>query len=283
MHRLLFVFFEVHASGIERGSGRGGHGHRIFGGHIESLADRRNRCGGDALGKIFVLDVGHVEGAQPALAHGGINVLAAQLQIEDVAGVLVAFLQLQLVFLVLAEIIGISDGVQVAAEDRLWLVALGKGHCLHALFAVGHPGKASEEVQEVGALQQKLRHPGVVITGSRDVAIGAVFRFRGAHGMRHKRAEGHAAETLSGNRLLAVVDPIATGILGTHHHRAGGADGRYFVSGDGAIDAQHVHVVAQHLKIVGRPVARHSAFVAQHGHALIGQHRQMAAKAGGYP
>ena len=115
------------------------------------------------------------------------------------------------------------------------------------------------------------------------MAIGTASRFPGPDGMGHIRTEGGAAEPFSGNGLLAIVDPVAVLVLGTYHHRAGRADRSHFVPSDRTVDAQHVHVVAQHLKIVGRPVARHSAFVAQHGHALIGQHGQMAAKAGGDP
>ena len=50
------------------------------------------------------------------------------------------------------------------------------------------------------------------------------------------------------------------------------------MSGDRPVDSQHEAIVAQDLKIVARPVARHQAFVVQHGLALISRHREMTSK-----
>ena len=48
------------------------------------------------------------------------------------------------------------------------------------------------------------------------------------------------------------------------------------MAGYGAVDAEHKAVVAKHLEIVSRPVAREQAFVVQHGLALVRHHREMA-------
>src|SRR5207244_5943916 len=85
------------------------------------------------------------------------------------------------------------------------------------------------------------------------------------------------------DRLLAVIDPIAILVLGTYNHRASRADRSDFFTGNGAVNAQHVHVIAKHLEIVLRVVTGHAAFVLQHGHSLVGGHRQMAAETRGRP
>src|SRR5262249_33451604 len=104
-----------------------------------------------------------------------------------------------------------------------------------------------------------------------------------AHGVGNIRAESLPAESLRGNGLLAVVKPVAVLVLRADYHRAGGADRRNFVAGDGAVNAQHVHVITQDLEVVFRPVARRGAFVLQHRPALVGGHGEMAAETTGGP
>ena len=55
------------------------------------------------------------------------------------------------------------------------------------------------------------------------------------------------------------------------------------MAGDGAVDAEHINVIAKNLEVVAGVVLREQAFVVQHGLASIGGHLQMAAKAGGRP
>ena len=63
----------------------------------------------------------------------------------------------------------------------------------------------AHEVHQVGAQQQQLRHPCIVISASRYVAIGAAFGFLSPDRMRNKRAEGLSAEALRRNGLLLVI------------------------------------------------------------------------------
>ncbi len=55
------------------------------------------------------------------------------------------------------------------------------------------------------------------------------------------------------------------------------------MAGDGAVNAEHVDVVAQNLKVVAGVIAGEQSFVVQHGAAGVGGHLQMAAEAGGRP
>ena len=131
--------------------------------------------------------------------------------------------------------------------------------------------------------KQELGHPGVVVVGGGDVAIAALLGFFGANGVRNECAEGLAGETRCGNGLLRVVEPVAVGVLRTDEDGAGRARGRDAMAGDGAVDAEHVDVVAKNLKVVAGVIARGEAFVVEHGLARVGGHLQMAAEAGGRP
>jgi len=78
------------------------------------------------------------------------------------------------------------------------------------------------------------------------------------------------AEAFGGNRLLRVVEPLAIGVLRTHHHRARRPRGRDAMAGNCTVHSKHVAIVAQHLKIIGSPVARgREAFVV----AAVGRFR----------
>src|SRR6185437_2294444 len=123
----------------------------------------------------------------------------------------------------------------------------------------------------------------VVVLLLRDVAINTLFGFLGADSMRHVGTERLAAESRRGDGLLLVIKPIALAILGADDNGTGGTGRRHSVSGYGPVDPEHVHVVAKDHEVVGGPIARHQAFIVQHGHALIGSHGQVTAKAAGRP
>ena len=55
------------------------------------------------------------------------------------------------------------------------------------------------------------------------------------------------------------------------------------MAGDGAVDTEHINVVAEDLKVVAGVVARGASFVVQHGAFGIGCHLQVATKAGRRP
>ncbi len=111
--------------------------------------------------------------------------------------------------------------LQVAANHGWWLVVFGDGHGLVAAFACGHVNVAAHEVQEIRALQEQLRHPGIVVVRAETwQSVQPLVSLR-AHGVRHEGAEGLSAEAFGGNRLLLVVEPVAVVVLRTHQHRAG--------------------------------------------------------------
>ena len=98
-----------------------------------------------------------------------------------------------------------------------------------------------------------------------------------------KSAERLAGEAGGGDGLLRVVEPLAIGVLRADEDGAGRARGRDAVIGDRAVDAQHIYVVAEDLKIVAGVVAGDGAFVVEHGAADVGGHLEMATETGGSP
>src|ERR1700735_662812 len=283
MDGLLFVPWFARTRGIE--SWRRGTGDRrgIFRADVKALAERRNRSGDGALGEILVINVRDVVHPEAAFAERGIEIFAAQLQIQNVAEVVVGLLQLAAARYVPLKILRVSDALQIAADDRGRLIVFGDDHSVESLRAIGDINVAAHEVQQVRALQQHLRHPGVVVVAIGNVAIVAGLGLLGAHSVRNKSAERSAAETFGGNGLLHVVEPIAILILRADQDRAGRAHRRDAMAGDGAVNAEHEAIVAQNLKIVGGPIAREETFVVQHRLALIGGHREMAAETIGRP
>ena len=156
---------------------------------------------------------------------------------------------------------------------------LGYGNCVVALLSTGDIDVAAHEVHEARTLDQYMRHPGIVISLRGDMAIGTAPRLFCADRVGHEGAEGLSAEAFRGDRLLLVVEPIAVRVLRAHQDGAGGANRRDSMASDGAVDSQHIDVIAQDLEVVGRPVARGDALVVKHGHLAIGSHFQMAPEA----
>src|ERR1051326_4403355 len=82
---------------------------------------------------------------------------------------------------------------------------------------------APEEIHEIGAFEQHLRHPRVVIILLRDMAVGAGFGLASAYRVGVVRIERLAAVALRRDGLLLVIDPLAVGILRTDYDGARGA------------------------------------------------------------
>ena len=278
MNRLLFVFGVVGASGIDGERRRTCDGGGIFRFYVEALAERGNRRCHCALGEVLVVDVCDIVRAESARAERGIEILTAKLDVENLAIVMIGFFQLAISREVLLIILRVCDALQIAANDGRGLVMLGDSNSIETFCAVGHINIAAHEIQQVGALKQYLRHPGVVVVAIRDVTIVAAFRFLSANRVWDKCAERSAAQALGGNRLLRVVNPVAILILRADENRARGANRGDTMAGYGAVDAEHEAVVTKHLEIISRPVARVQAFVVQHRFALVRHHREMAAK-----
>ena len=116
-----------------------------------------------------------------------------------------------------------------------------------------------------------------------NMAVAALFGFPGADGVGNESAVTLAGKSRRGDGLLLVIEPVAVRILRTYEDRATGTRGSDAMSGDGAVDAQHINVVAQDLEIVAGVVARHEAFVVEHGAFRVGGHLQVAAETGGRP
>src|SRR6266700_7214926 len=115
------------------------------------------------------------------------------------------------------------------------------------------------------------------------MAVGAGFGFLRSYRMRNEGAEGFSAEAFCGDSLLRVVEPVAVVVLRAYEHGASGPHGSHAVTSYSPVYTQSVHIVAQNLEVVGRPVARCEAFVVQHGFALVGRHGEVAAVAGRRP
>ena len=128
----------------------------IAGFEEETLAERGDGSGDDALGDVFDVDVGYVEDAEAALAHGGVEVFAAELEVEDAAagGWSYAVLEGAACLGYVAVVARVGELLQVAAEDGGGLGALGDGDCREAAVAVGDVDVLAHEVEEVGALHE---------------------------------------------------------------------------------------------------------------------------------
>src|SRR4051812_10995889 len=196
---------------------------------------------------------------------------------------LVRFAQLGFFSNMLTVALRIGDPMQVAADDRLRLITLGDRDSAQTLVAVGHVSKTAKLIQEVRPLYEQLCHPGIVVFAVGDMAVSAALGFFCADGVRNIRTERLSAEAFRGHRLLAVVEPIAVLALRAHHDRTRRAHRRNLVPGDGAINAEHVDVVAQDLEVVRGPVARSEAFVVQHRHLLVRGHGKVATEAARCP
>src|SRR4029077_16060612 len=115
---------------------------------------------------------------------------------------------------------------------------LRNGDSLKAAFAGSNKHIAPHEIHEVRALQQKLRHPGIVVLRPRYMTVRASLGFLPAHGMRHECRKGLSAEALGRNRLLLVVEPVALAVLRANLHGAGGTTRRHPMVGHRSIDSQ---------------------------------------------
>src|SRR5437016_5360531 len=86
-------------------------------------------------------------------------------------------------------LIGVGEAVQMAADNRLGLVAFGHRHCVDAASCFTNPGITSHEIDKVGSLHQQLRHQRVVVVVFRYVAVSASPGLFRADRMRNRCAE----------------------------------------------------------------------------------------------
>ena len=155
---------------------------------------------------------------------------------------------------------------------------------LETMVALGHVHVAPHEVDEVGSLQEHLRHPGVVAAVGRQMAVRASLRFALANTVREVWIESLSAQPLGGNRLLLRIEPFALRALRGNQHGARRAHRDNLAFFRRAVAAQHENVVAQHLIVVRGEVPRRGLTLAvQRRPVGIGCHRKVAAKATGHP
>ena len=285
------LFFVGHAHQLalvaqrrDRLVGGQGHAGGVARGHVGVLAQRRERRADDALRNALVGHRGHVVHAHAAGALGHEQVFAAHRDAarRALGRVVVGHGQLAAARQVRRMPVRIGVALQVAADHRLRLVPFGHLHRADALLGA-HPGVQADEVDEVGSLQQQLRHDGVVVVGFRQVAVGAGLGFGLALGVRVVRREGLAGEAAGGDRCLLHVDALAVGVGGRQHQGRARAHGRDLAARDGAGAAQREHVVAHHLRVVGGVVAGLAALVVKALGLPVRLDRQVAARAAGGP
>src|SRR3546814_5143837 len=87
----------------------------------------------------------------------------------------------------------ISDWSSDVCSSDL-LVPFGDAGRLEAVLH-SRPDVESDEIDEIGAEQQQLRHDRIIVVGGRQVAVAALLGFGPPYGMREMRREGLARET----------------------------------------------------------------------------------------
>src|SRR6185295_17908645 len=104
-----------------------------------------------------------------------------------------------------------------------------------------------------------------------------------SHGMRDMRVESLTGESFSRYCLLLRVDPFAGLVLRAHQDRGRRPHRSNAITGYGAVAPQHENIIAQHLVVVLRKVARLAAFVVTIGHLAVGLHREVTTETAGDP
>ena len=134
MDWLLFVIGKLLAKWIDTEGGWRCDGYSVLCGHEETLANGRDRRGGDALREAFVVDVGDVIDAKAAGPGSCVGVFAAGLHIEDIAFVAIVSGNLAAVRDELLVVVRIGDALEIAAINGLGLVMLSDGDGFEILY-----------------------------------------------------------------------------------------------------------------------------------------------------
>jgi len=181
---LLLVLGQADAQRIEGEGGGGDHARGVAGFHIQTLAERGDGGGGDALGEGLVVHIGDVEDDETGLAGGGVEILAALEQVENLAAtmVVVGLGEDRFQRDVFGVVARVGEALEVGANGGLRFLALGPDDGIEAGGTGGDVGVAAKEVDRAGAEAEELSHPSVVVVGGGKVAIGAALG--GADGRR---------------------------------------------------------------------------------------------------
>jgi hypothetical protein len=108
-------------------------------------------------------------------------------------------------------VIGIGVFVQIAADHRLRLVPFGDPYRLDVAL-LADPSIVADEIYEIRAEQQQLRHDRIIVVLLGDVAIGAGLGLGAPLGMRVVGREGLARKSGGRNRRLLHVDVFAVDV-----------------------------------------------------------------------
>src|SRR3989441_12379819 len=90
---------------------------------------------------------------------------------------MIGLLEIAVVREMLLVVVRINQALQVAADDCRGLIMLGDGDGLKTVPTLSEVDIAPQKVQEVGALENDLCHPGIIIVCLGDVAIAACLGF----------------------------------------------------------------------------------------------------------
>ena len=172
--------------------------------------------------------------------------------------------------------------MEITPDHRLRLVPLGHAHRLDPVLGPG-PGVVADEVHEVGTEQEQLRHDGVVVVVLGDMTIGAGLGLGLALGVREMGREGLGAETAGRDRRLLDINELAVDVARGQDERRGGAHRGDTPALDRTMFPELIHVVACHLRVVGRVVARLVVVVMLAPGLPVGLDRQMTAAAARRP
>ena len=121
--------------------------------------------------------------------------------------------QTRLGFQVVLMPVGVSKALEITANHGLRFVPFGDLHGLH-MALLTHPGIEADEVDVIRALQQQLRHDGVIVVVAIDVAVRTGFGFGFAFGVWVMRRKGLRRKTTRGNRRLLDVNAFAVDVGG---------------------------------------------------------------------
>ena len=166
-HQVALVLRRRHRlGGGQRDAGR------VLAGDVRILAELRERRGDDALGHALVGDRRHVIDAHAAATFRNIEILAAKLDAACAArGRLVVRLgQTAAAFEVVGVPVRVGVAVEVTADHCLRLLPLRDLHRLDVFF-LSHPRVVAEQPDIAGAVQQGLRHDGIVVVVGRHMAV----------------------------------------------------------------------------------------------------------------
>src|SRR5258708_13382448 len=114
-----------------------------------------------------------------------------------------------MIFEVFLVVVGVCDLLEVAADHCGGLVMLSHGDGLIALVAAGYENVSPHKVHEVCSLKKELRHPGIVVIATRNMAVGPALGFLAPHSMRDELAKGLPAQPFSGTAFPPLLHPAA--------------------------------------------------------------------------